>query len=102
MPPSVTKSLLSLVGITMVSTETAGDDLVVKSSNPCWGGIGSLQMVDALEKATIENFAPCLGVVDGAVDPKGLEWAIDLRDGKRVLVVRSLWGLSTPRGWPKW
>lgn len=49
--------------------------------------VGSLETGALLGKADVVTLADsCLGVLGGVVDHEVLEWVIDLRGGKRVLV----------------
>lgn len=58
------------------------------------GAIGSLETGALLGKVDVVTLADSrLGVLGGVVDHEVLEWAIDLRGGKRVLVPT-----SNPRG----
>lgn len=49
--------------------------------------VGSLETGALLGKADVVTLADsCLGVLGGVVDHEVLEWVIDLRGGKRVLL----------------
>lgn len=78
---------LPLIGASVLSSDRAENDPCVGVSNFCLQVDGPLDLGTPSGKPSCEAIVPLFDVADFACVPKTLEWLLEVRDGKRVLIL---------------